>query len=113
VRFFLRSKIHRAVVTGANPDYRGSISIDADLMEKSGVGEFERVCVWNVISGERIETYAMGAAPCSGEICLNGAAAKKFWVGDIVIIAAFELADKAPKPKIILVDKNNRFAEYL
>ena len=113
MRTFLKSKIHRATVTEANLDYVGSISIDSSLMEKTGLEEYEKVAVWNISNGERIETYTVKAEQYSGTICLNGAAAKKFSKGDLVIIAAFETTDTPTKPKIILVDKNNKFTKYL
>ncbi len=113
MRIFLKSKIHRAKVTDANPDYMGSITIDFVLMEKVGLEEFEKVAVWNITNGERIETYTVKGQAQSGVICLNGAAAKKFSVGDLIIIAAFEVTDTPTKPKIILVDENNKFTQFL
>ncbi len=82
-------------------------------MAAVGIGEFEKVAVWNIGNGERIETYALKAKKGSGEICLNGAAAKKFSKGDLVIIAAFEVTEVPSKPKIILVDKANRLEKFL
>jgi aspartate 1-decarboxylase len=113
MKTLLKAKIHKATVTEANLDYIGSISIDADLIEKTGIEEYEKVAVWNISNGARIETYAVKATAGSGIICLNGAAARKFSVGDLVIIAAFEITDKPIKPKIILVDKNNKFEKFL
>ncbi|HZX20530.1 MAG TPA: aspartate 1-decarboxylase [archaeon] len=111
MREFLRSKIHRATVTDANLDYIGSISIDKLLMEKSGLGENEKVHVWNISNGERIETYVISGK--KGEITLNGAGAHKFKKGDKIIIAAFEISEKAPKPKLVLVNDSNEFVKYL
>lgn len=109
----LKSKIHRAVVTEANVNYIGSISIDSDLMERSGFVQNERVHVWNVANGERLETYAIAAPAGSGTICLNGAAAHHVSIGDLVIIAAFCWTDEPIEPRVILVDDNNRFVSYL
>ena len=111
MRQYLKSKIHMATVTDANPDYIGSISIDAALMEKSGLDENELVHVWNVSNGERIETYVLTGK--EGEITLNGAAARKFMKGDKVIICGFEISGIAPKPRALLVDEKNNFARYL
>ncbi len=111
MKCFLKSKIHRAKVTEANLDYVGSISIDEKLMQKAGLEENEKVLVANISNGERIETYVIKGK--KGEICLNGAAAKKFMENDLVIIMAFEYSDKPVKPKIVLVDENNGFKEFL
>ncbi|MBI5553744.1 MAG: aspartate 1-decarboxylase [Candidatus Diapherotrites archaeon] len=111
MRCFLRSKIHSATVTDANVDYVGSISIDVELMKKAGLAEFEQVHVWNISSGERIETYVIKGK--SGEITLNGAAAHKFKKGDKAIIASFEWTDSPSKPKLVLVDERNRFKRFL
>ncbi|MFH1663341.1 MAG: aspartate 1-decarboxylase [archaeon] len=113
MKCFLKSKIHRATVTEANLNYIGSISIDSALMQKAGIEEFEKVLVCNINNGERIETYAVKAEADSGTICLNGAAARKFLAGDLVIILAFEYSDKPVKPKIVLVNEKNAFAEFL
>ena len=88
---FLKSKIHCAVVTEANLHYMGSITIDEDLMDASGILEGEHVHVVNNNNGERIETYVIKGPRGAGCICLNGAAARKFQVGDEVIIKCFAL----------------------
>jgi len=111
MKCFLKSKIHRAKVTEANLNYTGSISIDSFLMEKSGIQEFEKVLVCNLNNGERLETYAVNGK--EKEICLNGAAARKFLPGDLVIILAFEYSEKPVKPKIILVNEKNEFLRFL
>jgi aspartate 1-decarboxylase len=105
---FLRAKIHRATVTEADPGYIGSITICSELLAASGIKEFEKVLVSDITNGERLETYVIKGKP--GEICLNGAAAKKVSIGDLVIIMAFQFLEegKAPNPKIILVDEKNR-----
>jgi len=85
----LKSKIHGAIVTGANQEYMGSISIDPVLMEGANILSNEQVHVWNVTNGERIITYAIPASEQQGSICINGAAAHLFSSGDKVIIATF------------------------
>jgi aspartate 1-decarboxylase len=108
----LKSKIHRAVVTEANINYVGSITIDQDLMDASNIIEFEKVQVVNINNGERLETYVIKGKRGSGIICLNGAAARKAIVGDIVIIISFAQMDfeeaKKFKPSLVFPDKNNR-----
>lgn len=105
---FLKSKIHCAVVTEANLHYMGSITIDEDLMDATGILEGEHVHVVNNNNGERIETYVIKGPRDSGCICLNGAAARKFQVGDEVIIMCFALMTPEEaathKPKVIFPD---------
>jgi aspartate 1-decarboxylase len=108
----LKSKIHRATVTDANIHYMGSITIDINLMERAGILPYEKVLVVSLESGERLETYAIKGKKGSGEICLNGAAARKILKDDKVIILAFALLDQNEadrfKPTVIQVDgKNN------
>jgi aspartate 1-decarboxylase len=108
----LKSKIHRVRVTEANLNYVGSISLDKELMDASGLVEFEKVHVFNANNGERLETYAITAEKGSGTVCLNGPAARKAQVGDIIIIVSYasmtpEEAKKF-KPVIIFPDANNR-----
>lgn len=108
----LKSKIHRAVVTQADLNYIGSITIDEDLMDAVGLIENEKVQVVNVNNGERIETYVIKGERKSGVICMNGPAARKAQVGDIVIIISYAMMefDKAKTfvPKIIFPDPANR-----
>jgi len=104
-----KSKIHRATVTEANLDYVGSITIDEDLMDRSGLKNGELVQVWNVSNGERFETYAIPGARRSGIICVNGAAAHLAKAGDKVIIVSFVLTDEEITPRMILVDEENKF----
>ena len=108
----LKSKIHRAVVTEANVDYVGSITIDKSLLEVSGILEYEKVSVVDVTNGARIETYTIAGEPGSGVVCLNGAAAKLINKGDVVIIMAYAQmdADEAEgyKPKVVFVDSENK-----
>ncbi len=104
----LKSKIHRVSVTEANLNYLGSITIDEDLMDAANLIENEKVHVLNLNNGERFETYIIKGERSSGEICLNGAAARKVQVGDVIIIMSyammeFEEAGKF-KPTIILPD---------
>ena len=113
LRFMCKSKIHRASVTGTDLNYIGSIVIDEDLMRRSDVASGEKVSVWNVSNGERIETYALPGPAGSGDVIVNGAAAHKFQKGDIVIIVAFVLTDEQVTPKMISVDDKNAFAADL
>ena len=106
----LKSKIHRATITGANLHYIGSVTIDEDLIDAAGFFENEKVHVLNLNNGERIETYVIKGARGSGDICLNGAAARKFIPGDVVIIMSFAFMEpdeaKTYKPTIIFPDSN-------
>ncbi len=110
LRVICKSKIHRATVTEADLEYIGSIAIDEDLMRRTDIVPGEKVAVWNLSNGERIETYAIAAPAGSGSIVVNGAAARKFRAKDHVIIAAFLLTDEPVMPRMILVDSRNRFA---
>lgn len=107
-----KSKIHRATVTEANLNYIGSITIDEDLMEAANIIEGERVQIVNNNNGERLETYVIAGERGSGSICLNGAAARKVHVGDLVIIIAYGLMDfeeaKTFEPSVVFPDANNR-----
>jgi aspartate 1-decarboxylase len=111
----LKSKIHRATVTQADINYVGSITIDEDLMKAANLIEFEKVHVLNINNGERIETYVIKGKKGSGIICLNGAAARKFVVGDITIIASYGMMDfeeaKKFRPMLVFPDKNNRLTK--
>lgn len=108
----LKSKIHCATVTEANLHYMGSITIDTDLIEKSGLLPGEQVHVVNNSNGERIETYVIEGERGSGCICLNGAAARKFQVGDEVIIMAYAVMTPEEamgfKPKVIFPNEDNK-----
>jgi aspartate 1-decarboxylase len=108
----LRTKIHRAIVTRADLNYEGSIAIDEKLLQEAGLVPFEAVHVWNINSGERLETYVLPAPGGSGEICLNGAAARKAQCGDLVIIASFGWLDEAEAKRhvgrVLRVDDQNR-----
>lgn len=109
----VKSKIHKVSVTGANINYIGSITIDEDLMEAANLIENEKVHVLDLNNGERLITYVIKGVRGSGDICLNGAAARKVIVGDTVIIMSFGLLDfeeaKTFKPVIIFPDtKTNK-----
>ena len=111
-RCFLRSKIHLATVTESNLAYEGSITIDSDLLKAADILPYERVEILNVHNGARFSTYALEGMPGSGDICLNGAAARLASRGDIVIILTYHEVphDQAPhvKPRMVYVDEHNR-----
>jgi len=111
-RTLLNSKIHRATVTHCELHYEGSCAIDENLLDAANLRENEQVHIWNVNNGERLITYALRAPRGSGIISLNGSAARRAAVGDLVIIAAFGLVadDKADahEPKLVFVDEANR-----
>ena len=109
LRSFMSSKIHKAIVTEANVDYVGSISIDADLLDAAGLLPNEKVLVVSNTSGARLETYIIKGERGTGYIGVNGAAAHLIKPGEEVIIIAFTLSTEPVVPKAILVDKNNRF----
>jgi aspartate 1-decarboxylase len=113
MRSVLRSKIHKAIVTESDLNYIGSITIDEDLIEKSGLWPNEKVLVVSNTTGARLETYVIVGKRNSGIICMNGASAHLIKKGEEIIIMGFELTDKPIKPKNILVDKNNKFVRYL
>lgn len=113
MRFLLRSKIHRATVTEANLNYVGSVTIDKDLLDKVGLMEGERVMVTSVTSGARLETYVIVGETGSGVVCMNGPTAHLIKKGEIVVIMGFELTDWPVQPKVILVDGENKFKEYV
>ena len=108
---FLISKIHNARVTGANIEYSGSISIDAEIIKKAGLREFQKVEIYNINNGNRFSTYVIASESGSGDIVLNGAAAHKVSVGDRVIIAAYALLDERElntlNATILLMDDAN------
>ncbi len=107
----LKSKIHRATVTEANLNYIGSITIDEELMDAANLIENEKVSIYDITNGNRLDTYVIKGARHSGEICLNGAAARKVAVNDLIIIVSYAIMDfeeaKKFKPHIIFPDKNN------
>lgn len=111
-RKMLKSKIHRATVTGADLHYEGSITIDKDLMEAADIIPYEAVCIWDVDNGSRFETYAIEGERGSGVICINGAAARMVAPKDLVIIASFVNMNNEEalkhEPKLVFVDEQNR-----
>lgn len=115
MRNMLKSKIHRARVTQCNIDYEGSITIDKDLMEAADILEFEKVEVLNINNSARFHTYAIYGERGSGEICLNGAAARLVAKGDLVIILSYHLVteDEAAtlSPRLVYVDSQNRIID--
>src|SRR4030043_646123 len=110
----LKSKIHRATVTDAEIEYMGSISIDKRLMEHAKIFPYEKVLVVSLDSGERLETYVIEGKKGRGEVCINGAAARKILKGDKIIIMSFaginETEAEDFKPIIVLVNENNRIS---
>jgi aspartate 1-decarboxylase len=112
VRIMLKSKIHRARVTDANLDYEGSITIDKNLLRAADILPYERVTVLNINNGARFDTYAIEGEEDSGEICLNGAAARLACPNDLVIILTYSHVGEGEafghQPKIVHVDAANR-----
>ena len=108
----LKSKIHRATITEANLDYMGSITIDENLMEAANMIEGEKVSIYNITNGERFSTYIIKGERGSGVIGLNGAAARKVMVNDLIIIISYASMDfeeaKSFKPIIVFPDENNQ-----
>jgi len=107
----LKSKIHRATVTEANPDYVGSITLDPVLMAAAGILDHEKVLVADITNGSRLETYAVRGHGRPGEVCINGAAAHQVNVGDLVLIMTFRTVEEAEvskyPPAVVFVDENN------
>ena|SRR5215475_3925271 len=112
LRKLLKAKIHRATVTRADLHYEGSISIDQALMKAADLLPYEAVQVWDITNGEQLETYVIPAERDSGEICLNGAAARLVQPGDLVSIASFcwleEESAQGHRTEIVMVDQVNR-----
>jgi aspartate 1-decarboxylase len=113
LRTLLRSKIHRAFVTECNEDYIGSILVDRELMERVDLWEYEKVLICDITNGNRFETYAIAGDKGSGVVSVQGAAAKLVDKGDCIIIMSFAVSDDPVEPKMILVDEDNQFVEYL
>lgn len=113
LRSMLKAKIHRATVTEADVNYVGSITIDSALLERIDLWPGELVHVWNATNGVRLETYVIAGDPGSGTICMNGPAAHRIHVGDIVIIAAFALTDVPIQSQAIMVDADNHYLRDL
>lgn len=113
MRWFLRSKLHKATVTDASVDYVGSITIDEDLVDKAGFMPGEKVLVASNTSGARLETYVILGKRGSGTICMNGAAAHLIKKGEEIIVMGFELSTRPVKPTNILVNKSNKFLKFI
>lgn len=115
MRIMLKSKIHRARVTETNIEYEGSITIDTRLMEEADILPYEQVVVLNINNGNRFTTYAIEGKAGSGEMCLNGAAARLAVAGDTVIILTYcHVEDEEArnfKPTLVYVDANNAITE--
>lgn len=115
MRTMFKSKIHRAVVTEANLNYVGSITIDSDLLKAADIREYEQVQVININTGARFETYTIAGEPGSGVICLNGGAARLAQPGDLVIIITYaqmtEVELEHFEPTVVQVDGENRIVE--
>lgn len=113
MRWLMRSKIHNATVTEANLAYVGSITIDQDLLDRTGLWAGERVLVVSNTSGARLETYVISGPRGSGAMCMNGAAAHLIGKGEQIIVMGFEMCDAPIRPKAVLVDADNRFVRML
>ncbi|MEY3719814.1 MAG: aspartate 1-decarboxylase precursor protein [Pseudomonadota bacterium] len=111
-RIMLRAKIHRASVTQCDLNYEGSCGIDEDLLEAADIREFEKIELYNINNGERFSTYAIRGKRGSGEISLNGAAARLAQLGDLLIICTYSPMNEEEvssyKPKVVFVDEKNR-----
>ena len=116
-RILLKSKIHRATITEADLNYEGSLTIDKNLMEAAGIVPFEQVKVYNIYNGERFDTYAIEGERGSGVIGLNGAAARKGHVNDLIIIACYCMMEDSEltgyHPEILLLDEYNAVKKKL
>lgn len=114
-RNLLKSKIHRATVTGADLDYEGSMTLDRDLMDAADLVPHEKVEIYDVTNGERFSTYVIEGSRGEGEVVLNGAAAHKVAPGDLVIICSYVMVADAEarrwSPTVVFVDGENRPAE--
>lgn len=108
MRWLMRSKIHKAIVTQADLDYVGSITIDTNLLDAVGMWPGEKVLVVSNTTGARLETYTIAGEPGSGEICVNGAAAHQIGEGEEIIIVGFELSPEPIETKVILTSNKNQ-----
>jgi aspartate 1-decarboxylase len=113
MREFLRSKIHKAIVTKTDLSYEGSIGIDGALAEMAGFKDGEKVLIVDNTNGARIETYVIFEEKNSAEVIMYGASAHLIKKGDEIIIMGFEIAEEPPKQIKVLLDKNNKFVKYL
>lgn len=113
LRELLQSKIHKATITGADLSYIGSITIDQDLLDRIDLWPGQKVTVVSNTSGHRLETYVIAGERNSGMICINGAAALLIKKGEEVIIFSYALSERPVKPKMILVDSQNKYVQDL
>ncbi len=108
----LKAKLHQLRVTAVERDYEGSLLVDTDLLEAAGIRNFEKILVANVENGERLETYAIAGPRGSGEVCLNGAAARKGLVGDRLIVMCWcQLTEDESvhhQPRVLRFDRHNK-----
>ena len=115
LRTMCKGKIHRATVTDANLNYVGSLTVDSDLLDRADILPYEQVQIVNVNNGARLETYTIPGPRGSGTMCLNGAAARLGQKGDVIIVIAYGICSdaeaRALRPRVVLVDKNNRPVE--
>lgn len=115
MQFMLKCKIHRAVITDANLNYEGSLTVDATLMKEAGLIPFEKVKVYNINNGERFDTYVIEGPPGSGTIALNGAAARKGMIGDLIIIASYAMYSAEDLvgyfPQIVVLNADNEIKQ--
>lgn len=113
--FLLKSKIHRATVTGGDVNYEGSLTISGDLMDKCGLQEYEKILCGNMANGERFETYAIRGKRGTGEIIMNGAVAHLGKKGDLLTIMSFaSVGKKAAKkwePRVVVLGKGNKIVD--
>lgn len=108
LRQVLKSKLHRAMITGADVEYEGSIEIPSDLMEQADFWPGEKVLVASITTGARLETYVLAGPPGTGKILINGGAAHLIKAGERATIMAFALTDKPVKPLALLLDRENQ-----
>jgi len=110
-RYMLKSKLHRATITDANLNYEGSMTIDRTLMDAVGLLPFEKIKIYNINNGERFDTYVIEGPAGKGDICLNGAAARKGLAGDLIIIVSYALYNDEElvnfHPKIVSLNPDN------
>lgn len=113
----IRAKLHQARLTGAEPDYVGSIAIDTDLLAQAGLYPYEKVLVADIENGERLETYIIPAPAGSRTVEINGAAARLMHTGDRVIVMAFALVEPPPPadwaPRVLVLDEHNNVREVI
>ncbi len=117
LRNMLKSKIHKATVTQSDLMYEGSLTIDSDLMREVGILPYEKIKVYNINNGERLDTYAIEGEAGSGVIGLNGAAARKGMVGDLIIIVSYAIYHNDDlvdfEPKVVVLDEKNRVKDVI